>query len=432
MKVFRVCMLIIKRRWVTFLIYFAVFMGLSVVMSSLNSDQFNTDFSSLKPNFTVINRDGDSPLVSGLITYLSNNGNEIVIEDDKNALQDATFFRATDYIVIVPHGFRESFLTAPPGGQSVPVMLETVKTTDTAIGFYADSLVNQYLNQARIYIVAGWGPGGEQAGAQSGEQSEEQVGTQIGEQSEEQLVSLVLDDLGRGAIAQKKNFGISVPIDVTWLMFNQVLCYILLVLVILCVTNITMVFRRPDLRMRNLCSPVNSRSQSSQQILAGGVLSLLAWLLLNVIGFVLYGGNLGSVDNRIIGLILLNSLVFSFVAMSLAALSGSFVRSPNAQNAVANILALSLCFLGGVFVPASMLGDGILAVARFLPTYWNVTALEKISALTSFEAGAMSPVWQAILIQVAFAAAFFCATLIIGTFLGKSERSFGSVKTEIE
>jgi len=71
-------------------------------------------------------------------------------------------------------------------------------------------------------------------------------------------------------------------------------------------------------------------------------------------------------------------------------------------------------------------------VARFLPTYWNVTALEKISALTSFEAGAMSPVWQAILIQVAFAAALFCATLIIGTFLGKSERSFGSVKTEIE
>jgi len=61
-----------------------------------------------------------------------------------------------------------------------------------------------------------------------------------------------------------------------------------------------------------------------------------------------------------------------------------------------------------------------------------VTALEKISALTSFEAGAMQPVWRAIIIQAAFTAAFFCAALVLGTFFGKSERSFGSVRTELD
>jgi len=415
-------MLVLKRRWVTFLIYFAVFIGLSVVMSSFGTDQFSVDFASLRPNFTVINRDGDSLLADGLITHLRNNGNEIVIGDDKSALQDAVFFRATDFIVFIPQGFRDDFLS---GGAPV---LETVKTTDAAVGYYTEGLVNHYLSQARLYLSAGvWLGEGLSEGLSEG------LGEGLSERlGEGELVSSVLNDLGLEAAAEKKSFGISVPIDQTWLMFNQILSYILLILVVLCVTNITMVFRRPDLRKRNLCSPVLPRSQNFQQILAGGVLSLLAWLSLNAIGFLLYGGNLGAVDGRVLGLILLNSLVFSFVAMSLASLAGSFVHSPNAQNAVANILALGMCFLGGVFVPVSMLGDGILAVARFLPTYWYVTALEKISALTSFEAGAMQPVWQAIIVQAAFTAVFFCAALILGTYFSKSERSFGSVRTELD
>jgi len=120
------------------------------------------------------------------------------------------------------------------------------------------------------------------------------------------------------------------------------------------------------------------------------------------------------------------------VSMSIAALSGSFIRSTNAQNAVANIIALGMCFIGGVFIPLYMLGDGILAVSRFLPTFWFVTAHESIGSLTSFGASAMAPVWQAMLIQLAFAVALFCVTLVLGKYIGQSERYLTSVKTEIE
>jgi len=386
----------------TFLVYFLIFIGLSLVISTLTADTFSPDFSAMEPNFTVINRDGDSPLTGGLISHLRENGSEIIIDDDKNALQDAIFFRATDYIVFIPQGFRVRFLSGDP-----PI-LETVKTTDTALGYYADSLVNQYLNQARIYLAAGGG------------------------QSEEALVSAILDDLSLEAVAEKKQFGIIVPINQNFLMYNQLQCYILLVLVILCVTNITMIFRRPDLRMRNLCSPLKPRSMTGQQILGSALLSIFAWLLMTVIGLILYGADMDAVDKRVLGLIMLNTFIFTIMALALAALSGTFVRSPNSQNAVANILTLGLCFLGGVFVPASMLGEGILSVARFLPTYWNVTALEKISTLTSFEAGVMQPIWQAMLIQLAFAAAFFCVTLVLSKHLNQSERSFGSTRTELE
>jgi ABC-2 type transport system permease protein len=288
------------------------------------------------------------------------------------------------------------------------MILETVKSTHTAQGFVADGLLNQYLNQARINLAAGGGL------------------------SEQELVAAVLSDLSFEAAAEKIRFGDGAPLDMSFRMYSQLLGYILLVLVIMCVTNITMVFRRPDIRMRNLCSPIKPRSLGGQQMLGGAVLSVFAWLLLTVVGFIMYGANLGGIDGRTIVLVLLNSLIFSIVAMSLASLCGLFARSANAQNAVANIFALGLCFLGGVFIPLDMLGDGILVFSRFLPTFWYVTALDGISSLTSFGAGAMAPVWQAMLIQLAFAAALFCVTLVVGKHQNQSEKFFSSIKTEIE
>jgi len=402
MKVFSVCMTVVARNWAGFVIYFLVFMMLSVMMNAFYIDQFTPDFTATLPNFTVINRDEDSPLTEGLVSFLRENGNEIVIDDDMSKLQDATFFRATDYIAFIPQGFRDSFIAGNL------VTLETVMTTHSAHGFITDSLLNQYFNQARINLAAG------------------------GLLSEAELVEAVLRDLALEADAEKVRFGEGAPLDMNFHMYFKLLGYIMLVMIITCVTSISMIFKRPDIRMRNICSPLKPRSLSGQQTLGSAVLSFLAWLLLVSIGFIMYGGNLGGVDGRIIVLCLLNSLVFAIVAMSIATLCGSFVHNANIQNAVANITALGMCFIGGVFIPHEMLGDGVLTVSRFLPTYWYVTALDTISALTSFEAGALTPVFQAMLMQLAFAAALFCVTLVLGKHLNQSERFYRSVRTEME
>ena len=285
MKVFEACMLVIKRRITTFIVYFAVFLALSILIPAMAKDQFNTDFSQMRPNFTVINRDGDSPLSAGLLTFLREHGNEVILEDDKRALQDATFFQATDYIVFLPQGFHDSFLSG------APVTLEKVVTTATATGYYADSLVSRYLNLSRIYLEAG------------------------GKWDEALLVSTVLGDLSLQANATMARFGDSAPMAQSYLIFNQMLPYILLVLNILFVTNITLVFRRPDIRMRNMCSPMKPRSISMQQILCCSIMCVLAWLLMSVVGLIMYGDTLAGVDGRIIALISLNSFAFTIVAL---------------------------------------------------------------------------------------------------------------------
>ncbi|MCL2426818.1 MAG: ABC transporter permease, partial [Oscillospiraceae bacterium] len=286
--------------------------------------------------------------------------------------------------------------------------LETVMSTQIARGFVANSFVEQYMNLARVYFAADGG------------------------MSEEAIVAAVLQDLALEADVEKIHFGIATPIDTTYVFYTEMLNYILLVICFLSVTNLSLVFKRTDLRRRNLCAPISSRSFNMQQILASAAMSFVGWVILVALGFIMYGSNLGGVDNRIIALMVLNTFVLLVFAMAIAALGSIFVNSRNAQNAVANIVTMALCFLGGVFVPTQLLGDGVIAVSRFLPTYWNVIALARIGNLTALDAYSLRPVWEAMGIQLVFAAAVFAVTLLLSKHVGQSERFASSIRTEVE
>jgi len=400
MKVFKACLLVTKRRSITLAIYFIIFLALSILIPKLAADTGITDFADLKPNFTVINRDGETIIANGLVTYLRSRGNEVVLEDRKDVLQDATFFRATDIIVILPPGFNKHFME---GGK---VVVETIVTTETAKGFYAESLVNQYLNQARLIKAAG-------------------------DMDETKLISTVLNDLTRETRIGIRQFGYT-STDKSYVVYMRMLSYIVLVLVILCTGNIMTAFKRPDLMMRNLCTPIKSLKMSYQQILCNVLLSLVAWILMVSLGLILYAPFISETDFRITGLMLLNSLVVTVIALSLASLINLFINNPNTLNAVTNFGGLGLCFLGGVFVPLYFFGDGVLAVAQFTPIYWYSAALDEIYELTSFSREALAPIWQAMFTQLVFALAFFCMALVIGKHMNQSERFFNSVRTELE
>lgn len=146
----------------------------------------------------------------------------------------------------------------------------------------------------------------------------------------------------------------------------------------------------------------------------------------------IYGSRITGTDPRILLLLMGNTFVFTLVSLSLSMLASTFIRSANAQNAVANFLSLGLCFLGGVFVPLEMLGDTMLRVARFIPTYWYVTALDHIAGLTMFRWEDMQPIWQAYLLQLGFAVAITCVALAVGKLRSQPENSLAFTKTEIE
>lgn len=401
MKVFKACFKITRRHIISLLIYFSAFTLLAVLLSFSMKPADNTDFEKTRPTYSLISRDGETPAVLGLRAFLDTVGDRVELEDDKKALQDATFFHASDYILILPQGFSESLLT------DSPLEAETVTTPDSAGGYYMDIQVNQYLRLFQAFHLA------------------------APESNLTELAAKTSDAVSAEAQVETVSFGKQQPVPEQAAMYFQVLPYILLVLIISCVSTIMMPFQRPDLRMRNMCSPLPALKINLQLILFGAAVSFLAWLVLILTGFGLYGSYLAGIDFRSLLLLFGNSLALTAVCLSIAILTGSFIKTSSSQNAVANIFSLACSFLGGVFVPLEMLGEGVLRVARLVPTYWYSMALKKICALTSYSPETLEPIWKDMLVQVGFAAAFFCISLVIYKVKNTSEKSFSRVQTEL-
>ena len=81
-----------------------------------------------------------------------------------------------------------------------------------------------------------------------------------------------------------------------------------------------------------------------------------------------------------------------------------------ALNGINNVLSLGLCFLGGVFVPLEMLGNGIVSIAQFLPTYWYSRINGILRDYGELSSELWHTIWAGLLIQLAFALACFGVT----------------------
>lgn len=65
-------------------------------------------------------------------------------------------------------------------------------------------------------------------------------------------------------------------------------------------------------------------------------------------------------------------------------------------------------------------------------TYWYSSANDAISNLVEFSDKTLQPIWQSILIQLGFAAAFFLLSLAVSHHLSRSEQPTGTIQTEYE
>ncbi len=402
MQVFKTCLIIMKRHISAILIYMLIFIPFSVIISSLYTEQYNTDFEEATPAYTIINRDKDTPIINGLVNYLQDKGTHIELADNTEILQDANFFHETEYIIIIPDGFSENLFT------DEEMSIETVSSPDSINGYYLDMLVNQYFN-----LITGYH-------------------TTASELTEEQITENVLNDLTQSADVEIVQYTEASPIPDSCKSFYRFLAYIIMILVILCTSTIFMAFFKTEISMRNMSSPLKSFSLSFQLMLYNIIISMTCWLILNIFGLIILSNKLSGIDIRTLGLILLNSFIYMIVTMALSLLVNSFIKDMSSQNAIANILSLALCFLGGVFVPLELLGGNILAVSKFTPTYWYTVSLDNICSLSSFTFNTLKPTLINMLIQLGFAAAFLSLSLVVNKCKNSSAKSFGSVKNSVE
>ena len=130
MQVFNAFFRIVKKNIPALCIYVVIFLGLSLMFSGNGQATDEAMFKEASLNVAVINRD-QSELGNAVKDYVGDVHKLIEIEDNKESIQDEIFFRMVEYVLIIPEGFQEDFLSGKDAH------IENVKIPGSAMNFPA-------------------------------------------------------------------------------------------------------------------------------------------------------------------------------------------------------------------------------------------------------------------------------------------------------
>jgi ABC-2 type transport system permease protein len=383
MQVFNTYFKIIKKRLPTLLIYFIVFLVITLLLTNMMGTNSPATFSEAKTKIAFFNNDGDTPLTQGLKTYLGKSAQFVDIPDETEALQDALFYEEVSYVLRIPKGFTESFAN---GGN---LQIEKTSVESTSSSVYVDFLLDKYLGLAAFYQKS------------------------LPDAALQTIADNTAKDLAQSCDVQMKSYG-GTEKDKFLPYYFLFFAYCILAVMIMGVTAVMMSFNEKDLSRRNLCAPLPLSRVNFQLVLGNAVYALVVWALLMV--FILAFS--GAAINTASLLMMLNALIFTFVGLSIGFLAGKFIRNGGVQSAVANVVSLGISFISGVFVGQELLGDTVKTIASFTPGYWYVKAVNDIKSIVDFNAQTVMPVVWSMLIQIGFIAAL----LIIATAVSRQKQ----------
>ena len=330
----------------------------------------------------IVDEDGGEAAES-LINYIGRTNETILLEDDRESLQEDLFYRNVGYIVRIPEGFMEKCIL---GEEKV----EAVTVPGTYAGYYVDQQVNSYMVYARSYAAAGF--------------TETEIASAMAHRDKAEVT--LVDFSGNAGQVPAYTF------------YYRYLPYLLLSVLGYVMGYILMGFRRGSLPQRMRASAVPERRQSVEGLAASLVIALALWGVSVAVSVVMYRQDIYESGKLI--WYLLNSLVMMLTALSLAYLVGTLVKSSNALSGIVNIISLGMCFVCGVFVEISYLSAGVRKAAQFLPVYWYETVNTLLTDHGTVAGSTRTAVLSGIGIQIIFAIAFVCVTLAVTK---KSRRS---------
>lgn len=374
MTVFKTFLKVLNAYKVTIIIYTVFLIGFGAF--NLQTSDNSTTFVAKKPNILVINQDSDNKITNNLASYIKQNSNPVDIKDDKNAINDALFYRDIHYIIYLPNHYGENFLK----GENPTI---EVKSTGNYQSSLAKLLLEQYVKVANTYRNT--------------------------IQNEEELIQAINDTL-----AIQTEVEITSKLDTTSLakasFYYNFANYSILAGCVFVICIILSSFRQDKIRKRTIISSMNERDYNRKLLLSNSLFAITLWFLYVVISFLLISKVMFTMHGV---LLMINSFIFTLCALSIAFLLSSFIRSKNALNGIVNVLALGTSFLCGAFVPMELLPDSILKIAHILPSYYYINNNELIKKLETFNLEHLQPLVINMGIILLFTICFIILTNII-------------------
>lgn len=374
MAVFKAYMKIARKNIWMILLYLGIFFCVTILFQRFVPEGAEGYTAESVP-VGIVDEDGGEAAES-LINYIGRTNETILLEDDRESLQEDLFYRNVGYIVRIPEGFMEKCILGEE-------KIEAVTVPGTYAGYYVDQQVNSYMVYARSYAAAGF--------------TETEIASAMAHRDKAEVT--LVDFSGNAGQVPAYTF------------YYRYLPYLLLSVLGYVMGYILMGFRRGSLPQRMRASAVPERRQSVEGLAASLVIALALWGIGVAASVVMYGQDIYESGKLI--WYLLNSLAMLLTALSLSYLVGTLVKSSNALNGIVNIISLGMCFVCGVFVEIDLLSSGVRKAAQFLPVYWYETVNTLLTDHRTVAGSIRSEVLSGIGIQIVFAIAFVCVTLAV-------------------
>lgn len=354
-----------------------------IVFGGLNmqTQENNINFQAVKPDVMIINNDKESEITKDLINYIKENTNLKEIKEEQ--ANDALFYREINYIITIPKNFSEDFRN-----KKNPEI--TVKSTGDYQASYAEMILKRYMEVANTY----------------NEIDEKDLINKIHQTLEKQTTVEITSKLDSNTLERAA-------------FYYNFESYSILACLIYVICLVLLVFNNEKIRKKNIISSTNYKRINRTLLLSNCLYSILVWFIYLIMSIMLIG-NVMLTSHGIIFMI--NSLVFTMCATTLAFLVGTILTKKEAISGIVNVIGLGSSFLCGAFVPIEYLPDSVLKIAHILPTYWYIQNNEITKTLEKIDLNTLKPIFRNWIVIISFGIIFIILANIISKRKQKIDR----------
>ena len=386
MIVFKTFWRIMKRYWWIVFIYVAILTSLSVI--NLNAAPV-TDFVDTKPEITIVSQDSSDlatkPFTKNFLNYLSKNTKIIDLKESETT--DALFYQEISMILYLPEDLESKILS----GQKVTL---DYRTSGNYTAELSKNLIKRYFELQRTEILESKNSSKEQSNFLS--ENPEKIISNLNQR---------LDQSPTIRLASKNATNLSKIAA-----FFNFASYTIMAIILYVTCFINASFNKSSVKKRTMVSSLHLKKYNFSLLLANSIFAFSVFALLTTLSFFVLGN---IVLTPFFIFEILNILLYTLAALTLAELVSTFNLSRDAVSGVVNLLSLAPAFLSGAFVPTYFLPSFVLTIAHIFPTYWFIDTNNKITTMTEFSFNSFLTILPNLLVLVLFSIIFIAANLVL-------------------
>lgn len=373
MQVFKVFFKVLKKKSFTALMFIVIFMSISVSMAK--SESPDTKFEDMTLTLAVFDEDGTEES-RALTEYLGSKHNIKTMEYDKDKLTDMLFYQVIDYAFTIDEGYAEKLANGEKEGLFTNMYLGR-----TYADVYMEGKLSEYTSTVQAYMLSGC--------------------------TAQEALSKADDVLSQETQVSKIRFGgENEDYPENFSDYFRFMPYILISVMLSALSPVLMAMNRKEIRFHTNCSCISTFSYTMQMFIASGAFVIVIWAIFMIAGMFMYHG----IYSGKAWLAVLNSLIFSLAAATIAVLVSTLTESENMVSLIVQVLGLGMSFISGVFVLQSLLSENVLAAARFFPAYWYIRVNDMLTGRQVYDGGEVA---VCLAIEGGFAVVFGILAMLI-------------------